>query len=305
MQNGDEKHPAISGFHPDNPHAGPYDFDQLASAFPKLNSHLIEKPDGSGRWIRFSDPTAVRLLNRAILENDYGISDWELPEPYLCPTIPGRIDYLFHLRSLIGKNVPEVTLLDIGTGASGIYALLAASHFKWRVIACDASPPSLQCLRTTLLRNPQIASRIAIRVQADPARILQGVLHNDDQITATVCNPPFYDSPESAARAHHHKHRTHLRRNLPSHPRFRSTGGWIHELCYPEGEVGFVQQLLHESAVHASRVHWFTTLLSRASSVTQLKPMLEKLNPAEVRILPMQHGNKQSRILAWRFNTCS
>lgn len=31
----------------------------------------------------------------------------------------------------------------------------------------------------------------------------------------------------------------------------------------------------------------------------------DERQPAEVQILPMQHGNKQSRILAWRFDTRS
>lgn len=60
------------GLHPRNQHTGRYDFVLLVAALPELKEHLIKNPVGEDT-INFSDPLAVKLLNKALLAHHYGV----------------------------------------------------------------------------------------------------------------------------------------------------------------------------------------------------------------------------------------
>src|SRR5690606_36462402 len=89
--------------HERNRHAGRYDFAALIDGTPELGSFLVAKPYGD-HSIDFADPAAVRCLNRALLKSFYGVKQWELPDGYLCPPIPGRADYVHHLADLLARD---------------------------------------------------------------------------------------------------------------------------------------------------------------------------------------------------------
>lgn len=290
------------GFHPENPHRGPYPFEQLAHTCPELKERLYPKPHGSGWMLDFSDPTSVFHLNRSLLRHYYGIANWNIPPGYLCPTIPGRTDYLYHIRDLLGCSAHEnKNILDIGTGASGVYALIAAALFGWNVIASDIDSVSLTNLEQILISNPNPASRITLLLQSDPNHMLRGILSEDAQIDATICNPPFYNSAETSERAHLKKHLTHVKRSLPSDPEIRTLQGVSNELHCMGGELAFIRRLLTESLEFQSQVNWFTILVSKASTLRLIHPELKKTAPTDIRIIPMKHGNKTTRILAWSY----
>ncbi len=291
-----------SGFHPKNQHRGNYPFEQLAETNPTLRKFLVPKSKGIGVTLDFSNTEAVRCLNQSILQHFYGIIDWRIPPGYLCPAVPGRIDYLHHLKDLITPlNSQKVVMLDIGTGANGIYALLAASHFDWSGIAVDVNPGALKNVKSILSANPTIESNIELRLQTEGTQILSGVIEPQDRISVTICNPPFYDSETASNLAHQKRHQTHQKRSLPSDPLIRSMQGRSPELIYPGGEVEFVKKLIRESSGFRKQISWFTTLLSKASSLNLLESELTKANVSEIRIIPMKHGNKTTRILAWRY----
>jgi Predicted SAM-dependent methyltransferase len=44
-------------------------------------------------------------LNKALLDNDFGITYWDIPEGNLCPTIPSRINYLNWIQELLEVNM--------------------------------------------------------------------------------------------------------------------------------------------------------------------------------------------------------
>ena len=77
-----------TNLHPRNKNREQYDLAELLKEIPKLKKHI--KPNKYGEdSIRFSDPTAVKLLNKALLSNYYGIKNWDFPDTNLCPPIPG------------------------------------------------------------------------------------------------------------------------------------------------------------------------------------------------------------------------
>lgn len=88
--------------------------DRLSAAYPALHKHIVPaSASKSGRaTINFADAAAVRAINAALLKDQYGIDNWEefLPAGKLCPPVPGRADYLHHvrvhIRVLAGSRMP-------------------------------------------------------------------------------------------------------------------------------------------------------------------------------------------------------
>jgi len=92
--------------HPRNRYAHPHDFKALALVVPELTRHFIFTPAGHTS-LNFTDPAAVRLLNKALLLKDYGLKFWDIPEGSLCPGVPGRLDYVHVLADLLEAR-PQV-----------------------------------------------------------------------------------------------------------------------------------------------------------------------------------------------------
>lgn len=43
----------------------------------------------------------MKAFNRALLQQFYDVREWDIPDGYLCPPIPGRADYLHYLADLL------------------------------------------------------------------------------------------------------------------------------------------------------------------------------------------------------------
>lgn len=285
-----------SPLHPRNRFRVPYDFDALPSMSPFV------RPSPSGRpTIDFADPEAVRALNRSLLEHAYAISGWNFPTSHLTPAVPGRLDLLHHVADLLagdnGGRLPNtVNALDVGTGASAIYALLGAAEWGWRFLASDTDPTSLEAAAAILRANPALP--IALRQQPDPASCFHGVLGPGEVLDLTVCNPPFYASAATAAAASARK------ASRLGTPAARSNfSGQANELHCPGGEHAFLHRMAKESTAWGQRVRWFTSLVAASDHVPGLQRALQKLGATRVEVLPMATGNKQSRVLAWTFLT--
>ena len=67
-----------TNLHPRNKNREQYDLAELLKEVPELKQHI--KPNKYGEdSIRFSNPAAVKLLNKALLSNYYGIKNWNFP----------------------------------------------------------------------------------------------------------------------------------------------------------------------------------------------------------------------------------
>ena len=134
------------GLHPNNLHKRGYDFKALGVADPEFARYV--KPSAHGKLsIDFSDDSAVLSLNRALLKHHYGVDGWEIPEGFLCPPIPGRVDYIHYIADQLvdGEKKPnKVKMLDVGTGANGIYSILASQVYGWRCVGSDIDPLAIE-----------------------------------------------------------------------------------------------------------------------------------------------------------------
>lgn len=292
--------------HPRNRHQGSYDFPALMRTSPALRPFVAPTPRGN-LSIDFTDPQAVRALNRALLALHHGVRDWDIPADFLCPPIPGRADYLHHLADLLaegtGGRIPRgatTRLLDVGTGANGVYPLIGFKEYGWHFVGSDITPAALDAFGRTLAANPDCAAAIELRHQPDPQAIFAGILQPGERYAATLCNPPFHASPDDAVRGSTRKWKN-LGKTTGKQVPLLNFGGQAAELWCPGGEAAFIERMIRESRAFATQIGWFTCLVSKVSNLPLLQAALRREQASEIRVVAMAQGQKQSRFLAWRF----
>lgn len=301
--------PASSGtaLHPRNRHQGSYNLPTLSRVFPALKAHIIKTTAGT-LSIDFADPGAVKALNSALLLEQYDITNWDIPEGYLCPAVPGRADYIHTLADLLGESHdgkiptgPALRGLDVGTGANLIYPLLGWTEYEWQFVGSDIDQTALQNAQRILDHNPMAGAHISLRHQSIAGQIFTGVVNQHDQFDFTLCNPPFHASSADAEQGTRLKRRN-LGQAVNSTKRSElNFGGRSNELICAGGEASFLAQMVEESRFIAQQVFWFTSLVSRAANLPILQEQLKDLAVQQVRVIPMAQGNKRSRLLAWSF----
>lgn len=291
--------------HPRNRHQGRYDLARLAKSCPALGARIVRTPAGEPS-IDFADPLSVRLLNQALLQDQYGIVQWQIPDGYLCPPVPGRADYLHTIADLLagdhGGEVPRgpgVRVLDIGVGANGIYPLIGQREYGWRFVGSDIDANALAALQCVLQANA-MASAIELRRQPNPEALFAGIVLPGERYDLSVCNPPFHGSAAEAGAVARDKWRK-LGRPASAAAGSLNFGGRGTELWCRGGEAGFLRRMADESQRFADRIGWFSSLVSRAQTVPPLRQRLQALGARDVRILPMGQGSKLSRCIAWTF----
>ena len=280
------------GLHSKNKFNNGYDFEVLIKSNPNLKAFISENKF-KNLSIDFSNPIAVKELNRALLFSYDTISIWDFPDENLCPPIPGRLDYIHHLADLISLET-NIKILDIGTGATCIYPLLGVAEYNWNFVATDIDLDSLDTAQDIIDDN-NFDANIKLRQQFEEQHILKGVLEEEDAFSATMCNPPFYKSAEEARGANRRK-----TRNLGSNA-VRNFSGNNNELWYLGGEKAFLHNYLYESSLFSNKSKWFTSLVSKKENVESLQNSSKKLGVKEFKIIPMNQGNKVTRIVCWRF----
>lgn len=280
--------------HPKNPFIKDYDFEILIANKAELKEFVFVNEHGN-TTIKFHDKQAVKTLNQALLQTHYGIL-WQIPENNLCPPVPGRLDYLLHVSDLINKT--DIRLLDIGTGANLIYPILATCHFNWHCTGSEVNEEALQNAQEIINQNA-ILQKTTLRRQKFKSNILNHVIEPDDFFDVVVCNPPFSKDLKEAQRKNQRKI-TNL--DLPPSEK-RNFGGTPSELWYKGGEEAFLKKMAQESTLFKTQVQWFTSLISKKKNLKNIKRAIKKTNPTEIKVIPMEHGNKKSHIIAWTFNT--
>jgi 23S rRNA (adenine1618-N6)-methyltransferase len=309
-------HKAGKGLHPNNLHNHGYDFAALIKSHQALDAYVTTNKYNS-ESIDFSDPIAVKTLNCALLKHHYGIVKWDVPQGFLCPPIPGRVDYIHYVAELLkvshsdqktAFNHSSVKLLDIGTGANGIYSILACQVYGWQCTASDIDPLSLDNVANIISKNPALNNRLQLRHQHDKNHIFEGIIQEGDYFDVSVCNPPFHASLEEALKSSQQKrdnlainrdvNTTNASRQSSSTSNF---GGQKAELWCKGGESKFLRMMIKESKRFGNQCRWFTSLISKNDNVKPAMKLLRKLEATDIKEIEMKQGNKITRILAWTF----
>lgn len=281
----------------------PYDLNALKNSTSELSDYITLNKFGV-ESVDFSNPAAVKLLNKALLKHYYGIQNWDFPDENLCPPIPGRADYIHYMADLLREHnfgtIPQkITCLDVGTGASCIYPIIGVTEYQWDFMATDIEPKSIASAEAILTANPELSGKIECRLQENPKDVFYGILRKDDFIDISVCNPPFHASAEEAQKGTKRKVKNLSGKTSKTAP--LNFAGVSNELVCPGGESKFIQNMIRESEKFAKNCYWFSTLVSKQSNLKGIYKSLENANAAEVKTIAMGTGNKSTRIVAWTF----
>ncbi|PIA80330.1 23S rRNA (adenine(1618)-N(6))-methyltransferase [Gaetbulibacter sp. 4G1] len=285
-------------FHLKNKHKSGYDLDTLCEVYPDLIPFVFVNKYET-KTIDFANPKAVKALNKALLFKHYNVRFWEFPDANLCPPIPGRVDYIHYLADLLkASNLNEnISVLDIGTGASCIYPILGQAEYNWKFVASDIDKTSLEYAQKIINQN-KLTSYISLRLQNDSTQIFKGVIKTEDKFSASMCNPPFYKSEEEALEATTRKLKGLNRGEVEV---VRNFAGSQNELWYKGGEKAFIHNYLYESSLFKEQCIWFTTLVSKKDLIKGIYSSLKKLGATDIKTINMGQRNKISRIVAWSF----
>ncbi|KAG5720501.1 putative methyltransferase C27D7.08c [Termitomyces sp. T112] len=253
--------------HSRNVYTSLLDFEVLARSYPPLSQHL------RGRTIDFHDDAAQRCLTQALLKRDFGL-ELQLPKDRLCPPVPNRLNYVLWIQDIVtelqrtlpivfrGRTTCTVRGLDIGTGASAIYPLLACSlEPTWMFSATELDDLSYAHAQRNIRAN-RLSDRIyVVRVESDTnedgprfefdrlfgGRMIERITSesgsdtpttkDEIEIQFTMCNPPFYSSAAEITDSEARKERS---------PFGVCTGAPV-EMITPGGEVHFVSAMVRES----------------------------------------------------------
>ena len=292
--------PLKSKLHPRNRHNQGYDLAYLTSQVAALKPYIVLTPNGT-ESIDFSDEQAVKTLNQALLKAYYDVEFWDLPAGYLCPPIPGRVDYIHYLADLLAADnngqIPtgkHVKVLDIGTGANLVYPLIGSHEYNWHFTGSDIDPVAVKLAKQLVQFNQR---KITIKQQKNPQQIFNGVINSKDLFHLTLCNPPFHTSAEEANKGSERKWK-----NLGKAPsNALNFGGQSNELWCEGGELTFISNMIKESAQFSEQVIWFTSLVSKKETLAALQTQLKQLPICDYKIVEMAQGQKVSRFIAWSY----
>lgn len=221
------------------------DFEELARISPSFCTAYRQvqerqKREG-GNISKFVTQEYTVALSKAILSMHFGL-DLQMPMDRLCPPIPNRYYFTTWLHDILKQKIPllstnnsannSITGLDIGTGASAIYALLWTHLDKTsRFFASDIDQISVNCAQNNVRIN-QLEDRIQVITvknsdeTAGPLRqSLLAVSGQQHRFNVCMFNPPFYHNAEPIDKPN----RTSITYN---------------EGFYPGGEAGFVSDVL-------------------------------------------------------------
>ncbi|PWN45869.1 hypothetical protein IE81DRAFT_344347 [Ceraceosorus guamensis] len=178
-----------------------------------------------------------------------------------------------------GQPEVAVQILDIGTGASGIYPLLGcALDDRWTFTATDTDGESLN-LAQKIVDAPENESkrlknriRYLLRKRSDSLLPLDhaegtGAAERALLYHATMCNPPFYTSTDEM------KESAEAKVDMPS----AACTGTESEMITQGGEVTFVTRMIRESLAPEARekIVWLSSMLGKISSVSALVKELQ------------------------------
>lgn len=291
-----------STLHPRNFHRDAYHFDELIIAEPTLKHYVFVNQYGT-TTINFNIAEAVKLLNKALLKHFYGIAYWDLPAQHLCPPIPGRADYVHYLADLLTESFGKLPFgeqchgLDIGVGASMIFPIIAQRVYGWQMLGSDINISSLENAELILTNNDHLQNDIKLKLQPQPNFIFKNIIDVGNRFAFTMCNPPFHSSEAATIKGNVRKNKNLNNKRIKNY----NFGGQQSELWCEGGEVTFIARMIEESTNFAQQVLWFTTLVSKKENLMVFQKILKSKNIAEIKIIDMAQGQKNSRILAWTF----
>jgi len=294
--------------HQRSQHQDRYPIKALCKTTPALQAFVKLDKDGN-ETIDFHNPDAVKVLNTALLRYFYKLQTWDIPEGFLVPGVPGRADYVHYAADLLSINGKlkkqniahgsKIVCLDIGVGANCIYPIIGRHEYGWTFIGSEIDDIALSSAENLIQNNELLRDKVELRKQTDKDSIISNIIKADEYIDLVICNPPFHHSAKAAKEANRNKTKNIAKEKNGS--KMLNFGGHAAELWCKDGEEGFLKRMILESQKIKTSVHWFTILLSKEKSMHLGMSILDQIEGVNKKVIPIERGNKKTRILAWSF----
>nr|CAD7569395.1 unnamed protein product [Timema californicum] len=266
----------------------------MAIQYPQFRKFAHQGLSGK-MTINFKDTAALHALSTTLLEKDFNLKV-NIPTDRLVPTIPSRLNYILLIEDLLecgGRREGEVHGIDIGTGASCVYSLLAAKTKQWKMLATEVDKESVKFAIENVQRN-NLQHLILVKSVSHTV-VLKGALEEDHSYDFCMCNPPFF-SAESELNPS-------LKRRSPNRPPPRNgLTGSLQEVMVMGGEVAFIKRMIEESLELKTTIKIYSSLVGHKSSLTPLKNALKQAGVSNMTEVMFCQGHTSRWILAWTFD---
>ncbi|KAF2713075.1 hypothetical protein K504DRAFT_472549 [Pleomassaria siparia CBS 279.74] len=256
----------------------------------------------SGR-LDFQDPETLKVLTAATLEIDFGLKI-DLPDDRLCPPVPNRWNYVAWIQALLDTTSPtyrdeydpdrKVVGLDVGTGASAIYALLCLrTRPNWTMCVTDVDKKSFDSAARNLALNNMLTRTKMLQTMETNALVPLNFL-KVDRLDFTICNPPFFSDEKDM--------RSSIKGEGKSWtPNSVCTGSGTEMVC-EGGDLGFVTRMVEESLLLKDKVSWYSSMLGKMSSAKAIVGLLKKHGITNWAVGCLEPGATTKRwVVAWSF----
>ncbi|OWA51847.1 Methyltransferase-like protein 16 [Hypsibius exemplaris] len=250
-------------------------FKELAEQYPDLKAFLVERPGEPAATshksivsLDFENPAALRSLTCALLRRDFNL-DIDLPLTKLIPTVPSRLNYLLWIEDLLHAHKIDLPLpggvlgLDIGSGASCIYALLGWRKNGWSFVTTEADEEALRFAQQNVVKNGA-AEKITVLPAYGSSHLLETVKSTGREFQFCMCNPPFFGSLAERDEKASYKPPKHACNPVAET-----------DAVVEGGEVAFVSQMIGESVQLSDKIKIYSSMLGKKSSVAPLKAILD------------------------------
>ncbi|EFA12179.1 U6 small nuclear RNA (adenine-(43)-N(6))-methyltransferase [Tribolium castaneum] len=279
--------------HPRNIYKQPPNFKQLALDYPEFRKYATQ--DVSGKvTIDFKNVGALRALTCTLLKKDFDLNI-EIPPGKLIPTIPLRLNYILWLEDLLNLagGPPQARGIDIGTGASCIYPLLAARKSQWSMVATEIDPESLKCA-TANVANNHLEGLVTVMGAQKDSLLAQVLEKFPGDFDFCMCNPPFFSTP---LELHPFFKARKVKRPHPKNAFCAS----VDEVVATGGEVSYISRLVEESKAWGPRVAIYTSMVGHKSSLPPLKKLIREVGAVSFKQTEFCQGHTTRWGLAWTF----
>lgn len=226
-----------------------------------------------------------------------------LADDRLTPFVPVRANYIRWMQQLVDTTSARYTDeadqddsvigIDIGTGSTAIYALLACRmRPQWRMVGTDIDVTSLT----------HAAHNVALNDLDDRVKLFEtsgdGPLIPLDQIGLrnahfVVCNPPFYTSTNEMKDA--------LTGRGKSRPPNTICTGSETEMVTDGGDLGFMLRMIKESQELRDRVQWYSAMPGKLDSLCEVVTKLKEVECTNwaIQYLTGEGGRTRRWTIAW------
>ncbi|CAL1294725.1 unnamed protein product [Larinioides sclopetarius] len=265
------------------------DFAKIAIDYPEFRKYAI--PNRKGKLhVNFNDPNALRMVTRVLLKKDFEL-DVEIPDGYLIPTVPQRLNYILWIEDLLTilpKNSENVSGIDIGTGPCAILSLLGSKKNGWHFVSTETADEAVQWAKKNI-ENNNLESHIKV-AKVNKGKVLHDVMvENVENFDFCVCNPPFFENKDDIR-----KKRPRIREKLELFAK-------KDEIFSDGGEVSFVKQLLKDSLILKDRIRLYSSMFGKKKSFIEMLKELQCIEGISYTKTEFCQGNTIRWGIAWTF----